>query len=198
MQLADSRIFHAVISTFIVLIIAPLIGLIIDRVTRLITRAIATFTSSKIANCIMIYVFFFGTVHHELAHAILAWITGARVDKVELFHPKNGTLGSVQFTPRKGLILGSIERVLASSAPITCGFITLTALINYLHTNSPQGVVKGIIYYLIISIFVHMRMSKEDISVYVKGLCVVSIILLVIFYIFNFNILGIMNIWIER
>jgi hypothetical protein len=173
-------------------------GFIIDKITCLITRIASKVIGCTLANGIMIYVFFIGTVHHELAHALLAWITGARIDKVELFHPKNGTLGSVQFTPRKGLILGGIERVLASSAPITCGFATLTALMYFLRANNPQGVIRGIILYLMISIFVHMRMSKEDIKVYIKGLWVVAIILLIIFYIININISGIFSIWVNN
>lgn len=195
MQIVNNRVFNAIMCTFIVLVIAPLIGFIIEQVTRLLTRVLARIFGCTIANGIMTYVFFVGTIHHELAHALLAFITGARVDKVELFYPKNGTLGSVQFTPRKGLILGSLEKVLASSAPITCGFATLTALISYLRANNPQGLLRGLIMYLIISIFVHMRMSKEDIKVYVKGIWVVAVILLVVFYMLNINGIGMVNLW---
>jgi hypothetical protein len=141
----------------------------------------------------MNYVLFVGTIHHELAHAILAFITGAKVEKVELFNPKNGRLGQVSFRLRKGLIIGGIEAVLASSAPITCGIFSLLALRNLLLSVDMNNIVKGLIYYTMVSIVIHMRMSPEDIQIYKKGILIFSIILIILMYAFNINLIYIIR-----
>jgi hypothetical protein len=188
-----NRLLIAIIDTIICISLPPLIGIIINFISKKISSILSEIIGKHLAYVVMNYVLFVGTIHHELAHAILAFITGAKVEKVELFNPKNGRLGQVSFRLRKGLIIGGIEAVLASSAPITCGIFSLLALRNLLLSVDMNNIVKGLIYYTMVSIVIHMRMSPEDIQIYKKGILIFSIILIILMYAFNINLIYIIR-----
>lgn len=138
---------------------------------------------------------FVGVVHHELSHALFAFITGAKITKIQLFSIFNsdGTLGSVQFSPRGGLILQSIQLCLASIAPMITGFISL----YYIYYAYTIGMITGawiyVMFYVAISILFHMRLSSQDVFVALKGLPICFILLVFIFYLFKVDVLGIFD-----
>lgn len=60
-------------------------GLIIEVAGNLFTRLLTRIFGGSVAFFIRNRLTFLGTVHHELAHALFAFVSGAKVTKIELF-----------------------------------------------------------------------------------------------------------------
>lgn len=112
-----------------------------------------------------------GVILHELSHALLVIMTGAKVTKMILFNPfDNKTLGSVEFKTRGGWLKTRIQLALSSCAPVIIGAIIIYFLIKITFIPGMILIFRIIFWYLIISIICHMSMSKPDIKNYLKGL----------------------------
>lgn len=77
---------------------------------------------------------FIGVIHHELSHLLLAILTGAKVEDVQLFSvfQKDKLLGYVSYRPRGPALLRGIQKILISIAPTVLGTITSFAGIYWL------------------------------------------------------------------
>lgn len=153
----------AAIATVILVIGYMAAGLIIRWIADAITALISLFTGGVIAFTIRNYVTFPGTVHHEFSHAIIATITGAKVNSINLL-PRGMTLGSVKFTPRGNKIFADMQVTLASAAPVFCGFLTLYLMYNYLLAYCTKSIHYVLFVYFFVSIFFHMTLSSRDLK----------------------------------
>ena len=133
-------------------------------------QIIAMATAPVVANAIVNFAFFPGVMIHELAHAFLAVITGAKITEVALFKVEDGSLGHVNFRNRGNIIIVALQNVFVSSAPMFVGAAVCIGCGLWLSVL-PAGYIwlKVIIWYLMISMFFHMTMSVQDIKVYIKG-----------------------------
>lgn len=184
------RALLALINTVIIMMIIPILGIvlnwIIDKTVSFLYRHFGRFITLLIVN----YLTFVGTMHHELSHAILAFITGAKVIKIDLFYPNGNTLGQVLYRTRGNIITKSIQNTMASIAPMLIGTITEYWLISAFRVCDILGI-KLLLAYLIISILFHMRLSSQDLKMCIRGLPICSLIIGCILYITKFNILNI-------
>lgn len=133
-----------------------------------------------------------GVMHHELSHALLAFLTGAKVQEIKLFqfNHSSGALGYVSYAPRGNVVFQSIQKVLASIAPILCGFISCSLLWYYVRPMTVDNILASVLfYYFFICIILHMSLSKQDITVMKSGLLVVVILLTIIFYVAQIDLL---------
>lgn len=151
-----------------------------------------------------------GVIVHEMSHALLCLMTGAKITKMSLFD-KNG--GSVEHHPSKLPFIGSI---LISLAPFVFGSVIIYFLaellgfkqINFFQIDySFSGIISFfknvisqfhlsdirsiIIAYLIISVAVTMTPSSQDLKNIVYSVLVLVIILILAIYCFHLNLLGI-------
>ena len=188
-----TRAILALINTVIIIMIIPIIGIIINWITDKIIRFIYRYFGRLVTLLIANYLTFVGTMHHELAHAIFAFCTGAKIIKIDLFYPEGHTLGKVIFKPRGNAITKSIQLTMSAIAPVVLGCITEYFLISYVSANSLSGIASFVIYYLIISILLHMTMSKQDIENAIEGLPICTIIVYWIVFATRFNILTLFN-----
>lgn len=188
-----SRAVSALVNTVIIMMIIPIIGIIINWITDKTIRFIYKHCGRLVTLLIANYLTFVGTMHHELSHAIFAFCTGAKVIKIDLFYPEGHTLGKVIFKPRGNTITKSIQLTMSAIAPVVLGCITEYFLISYVSANSLNGIASFIIYYLIISILLHMTMSKQDIKNAIRGLPICTIIVYCIIFATKFNILTLLN-----
>lgn len=166
------------------------IGLIIEWVGNIITSFFAMIFGGKIAFFIRNRLTFIGTVHHELAHALFAFLAGAKVTKIELFHVRGNQLGCVEFYPRGNAFTKAIQMTLSSIAPVICGAVSLCALSwvwRYCCNVEWHFVLNG---YLMISIFLHMNMSSQDIKNAWKGMPLTMLICYIVFYITKISLIG--------
>lgn len=182
------RVISAILNTAVIMAIIPVLGLVIDFITSVILNAIARHLNKGIALFVGNWLTFVGVIHHELAHMLMAIISGARVDKVQLFKPQNDTLGKVSITPRGNIVLQKVQTTLTAIGPVILGLLSLY-LINYFWlancTEIWQYLIVG---YLMFSIFIHMTMSKQDIKVCAEGLPICIILVFLIVIIFNINL----------
>jgi hypothetical protein len=188
-----SRLLVGLIDTIIIILIVPIFGYIIDKIVDCILKFLVKHFGVWITNFIANRLTFMGTVHHELSHALLAFITGAKITKIDLFYPQGNTLGRVEFKTRGNKIMQSLQLTMSAIAPVILGTCTEYLLVNYALVNCDVIWLKVIIYYLIISILFHMTMSKQDVHSAVKGLPIVTLIIFIIFSILDINIIHIVQ-----
>jgi len=168
------------ISALIITFAIPIWGLIIHFIEIAIYKLMIRLTSPVIAYFTVNWLTFPGVMHHELSHALFAFITGARITEFKLFSPNKttGELGHVNFAPRGAFFIKALQMSLASTAPVIMGTLSSILIINYLSSNADALPLYMVILfvYLLISIIFHASMSYADIKVMFKGIWVIAII----------------------
>jgi hypothetical protein len=142
------------------------------------------------------YATFLGTVHHELSHALLAVITGAKLNRVSLLNlnPASSSLGSVTYTCRGTRMARAVQSAMSSFAPMLLGSVSLYFLGSYVFgTGFNHVVLKIFLLYLMFSIFVHMSLSKQDVKNILSEMVYLVILLYIIFYLFGLDFLAMWN-----
>jgi hypothetical protein len=111
-----------------------------------------------------------GVLIHELAHALGAILTGAKVVHFTII--KHGdALGSVQVAFTDHFLLGSIQRYVVAIAPIVVG-----GILTFLICKRMAGHHNIWSIYFLICIIAHMDLSSQDIRVLLPGLPVIVFI----------------------
>lgn len=162
------------------------IGLSAECIVSILHYIMARIFGDRLGNIIVNYISFIGVIHHELAHAIMAFLTGAKIIDIKLFKLfscKDGVLGSVTFIPRGNEVIKSVQKVLASFAPAYCGIITLVLIGKYLSTNTVGLLAKVIILFCMISIALHINLSKQDIKNAASGIPVTFLFVWLVYFI---------------
>lgn len=175
---------HSLVSVLLVMAAAVALGFFFSYIRKFAA------THNPLGANLINYVTFIGVVHHELSHALLAFLTGAKVTEVKLFriNHKDGRLGYVSYAPRGNFIMMSIQKVFASVAPILMGFVTCGFLYMYVLPMA-EASIWGIclFYYVFLSIILHMSLSKQDIQVMKGGIIVVILLFTIVFYILGWD-----------
>lgn len=193
--LTTANITNAFVNTLIVIMIIPVFGTIFNLIKQGALKILSSVTSAKTANIIVNRLTFIGVVHHELSHALLAFLTGAKIESINLFKPdKNtGTLGNVRYIPRGNKILQSVQLTFSSVAPTPCGVLS-SILIVYLVIPKCVAVWQFIIvYYTLVSIILHMDLSKQDIKVALKGAPILMLLTYIILLITRANLIELLK-----
>lgn len=159
--LPDNLFVRAGVETLLVLLLLFAIGVIISGVSGMVGRIIAGLIGGRAAFIFRNNLTWPGTVHHEFSHALLAFITGAKVRKISLI-PHGQALGQVEYSPRGGRVIQSIQMSLSSIAPILCGMVTETLLVVKVLPLCDTWWKYAILAYFVISIILHMTLSRED------------------------------------
>ncbi len=172
-------------------LIIPLLGLIIHGTNRMIVGLIRMVFGNNIAFIVANYITFPGVIIHEISHALMAVLTGAKVIEFRPFWPdkEKGELGHVTITPRGNFLIRAIQSTFSSSAPVIFGLLTTAGLIYVVNTAELPTQINVALYYLVFSIIIHSTMSIQDIKVMLRGIWVIFIAILAICYFFNINIL---------
>lgn len=166
------------------------VGLLVEWFGNLLTLILSYLFGKKAAFFIRNRLTFIGTVHHELAHALFATVSGAKVTKIELFHVRGDQLGCVEFYPRGNAVIRAIQMTLASIAPVLCGALSLSVILWIFITFSLEIWQIVILGYLFISIFFHMNMSTQDVKNAWKGIPVAILIGYIVFLLTDINLLA--------
>lgn len=164
-----------------------LMGAVIELAGKVFAAMLARMFGEKTAFFIMNRFTFLGTVHHELAHALFAFLSGAKVTKVEVFRVRGKQLGCVEFYTRGNAVTKAVQMTLASIAPVVCGTMSLFVLSLLWLRYCTQIWHYVLVFYFFISIFIHMNMSAQDIKNAVKGLPLTIAVCYVIFLVLGFD-----------
>lgn len=192
-------ISYAIANAIAVIILVVTVGRLQNSALMYIHRSlIVNNFGTKVGNFISNRLTFLGVIVHESSHAVLAILTGAKIKNITFFTTReNSVLGNVQFQPRGGFILESIQCTLASLAPLLLGIPLEVYLINLLPSLN-NLYIKIFIVYAIISIWYHLRLSKQDIRVAAKGLPISTILISCIFYLSKYNLMGEIELWMNQ
>jgi len=131
---------------------------------------------------------FIGVMHHELSHALLAFVSGAKVHEISLFKPSGTELGHVKISYRGNVLLKALQSCLAAYAPVICGTMTSLVLIQILQKQDLQLWARILLLFLLISIILHEDLSKRDIMNGLKGLPIIMGAMFVIFLVSGLDI----------
>lgn len=165
-----NKIIQAAAFEGVMFLIIPLLGVIVEYIiVRGLRKMIAALISGQAEYYFSNYVLFFGVVVHELSHALFALITGAKITKIALFKPDNGSLGHVEFQTRGDAFLRALQLSVSACAPVVVGSILLTVLIFRIFPALSTTIQWILTIYASVSVLFHMNMSKADLKCYFKG-----------------------------
>ena len=189
---SSTNIIEAVVYALMGPVVLVFLGLLIHYLDLLLTGAIAKATNNTVAFIFRNYLTYPGTVHHELAHALFAFITGAKVLRINLI-PRGNRLGSVEFETRGNIFMKAVQLSLSAVAPVICGAVSMFLMIYFILPNCSIAWHYLLFIYIFISIFFHMTMSTQDIRNFLKGFPVCMLILFVIFLFVKPDFYGILQ-----
>ena len=160
----------------------PLIGWIIHKFGILEYRLFRSLIGKHLASFLCNRLTFPGVIVHELSHAVMATITGAKVTGISFFDLFRGSLGHVSLVFRGNAFIKSLQKVFSSSAPVLAGCGLSYILFQYMTAMESGWQGYALLGYLLFSIITHASMSAADIRIYKSGLKVaVPLTLLIAF-----------------
>lgn len=185
----EQRVLTALVGTICILLVIPAVGCLIHLIRTAILRVIGEMVGGETAWFIANRATFLGVVHHECAHALVAVLTGGKIEQMQLFHPQGDQLGYVVWRPRR-LYPGScaIQYTLVSIAPVVFGCCTVYLLGKYglpMCTSAWQTILVG---YMLFSIFIQSTMSRQDVRVAAKGLPVCAAMIFAVLFLTGIDV----------
>lgn len=188
-SILTERMVYGLLNALLIVLVIPIVGYIINIITRFLVKIISNFFGRGFALFVANYLSFIGVMHHELSHALFALLTGAKVNNISLFHPEGESLGKVEMSPRGNFLIRSIQLTMAAIAPVVMGTVTEYLLYRFAIPWASEIWQQVLVIYVMVSIFLHMTMSKPDIKNALKGLPICFIIIFLVIYVTGFNIL---------
>jgi hypothetical protein len=186
-----NRVIVLLILSICVSLFVILIGFIIERITTLMFQGLCNGVGQGFAHFICYKLTFVGTIIHEMSHALFAFITGAKVNKIKCFTFDKETLGYVEYTARGNGLHRMVQHALTACAPVLMGFSVMPLFIGLAFGVSNIGL-KILFWYCAVSVFIHMDMSVPDIKNYFRGYPIVLMILFAIMYLMDVLFLRVM------
>ena len=166
--LAAHPVLLVLVGTVLFPIAILLLGVFMELIAQAITTVISFFTGVIIAFGIRTYATYIGTVIHELSHAAVAFLTGAKVKKITLI-PHGATLGSVEYVPRGNKFFQGLQMSLSAIAPTVVGTVLLYLMFTQVHPLLTEAWHYVLFYYLALSILFHMDLSLTDLRNFFQG-----------------------------
>lgn len=165
--------YDSLLYTILIVCGSILLACIAKMIKDIAYEVLCRFLGYKVASRALDILTFTGTIHHELSHALLALVTGAKLQSITLFKlfSRDESLGSVCWIPRGSKLMKSIQHVLISYAPVMIGTFTLLLMyLGYDRVTAYGTLAKAVYSYIFISILLHTSMSRDDIKIALHGL----------------------------
>lgn len=180
-DLATSLIFVCIIMFTVIVI-----GVIVNKIEQIQIRLLSKVFGVSVAEFICNRLLFLGTVVHELAHALFAFISGAKITKIRCFtlFSKN-TLGYVEFCTVGGPFRRSFQLAFASCAPTVVGCAMLMVIFHAWQLPNISTAFRIFLIYFGFSVADHMSMSDADVKNYMKGCIFLFMVFLVFAMVFH-------------
>ena len=164
----ENKLLFAAVVAILLPFVVIAAGFIINYLGYAIAFLVGLFIDPMIVFGIINYLFFPGVMLHELSHALMAFLTGAKVTEMALFKRDEDSLGHVSFINRGNIFLVSLQNIFASAAPMFCGAAIVYGC-YYGVTHLTILWLRILLGYIGVSMFFHMTMSVQDIKIYIKG-----------------------------
>jgi hypothetical protein len=148
-----------------------IIGFVFGKLEQMLYKMFSKFVGQKLADIICNRVTVVGVVIHEYAHALFAFIFGAKVHKIRVFDIfKGNQLGHVEFSVRGNRLQKDVQLVFTSCAPVIAGLFVLYLSAFVLLPRAVMWWQYVLLGYLIVAMICHISMSDVDIKNYLRGL----------------------------
>ena len=180
-QIYDIPLLYSLIVAVVLPFLVIAVGYLISLIGEAFGALFGMITAPVVSYAIINYVFFPGVMIHELAHASLAVLTGAKVTEVALFKKDGDSLGHVNFRNRGNILVVALQDIFISSAPMFVGAAVVYGCVHWIMIL-PHSLLwlKIILGYLGVAMFFHMTMSVPDIKVYIKGVPLFIVIIFIV------------------
>lgn len=147
----------------------PAVGLFVAYLRNILYGFFGRTLGPKAAFAVMNYLTFPGVMAHELAHALVAKLTGCKINEIKLFRPSGDSLGYVKFTCQGKPARMAFQAAAASCAPVFVGFVTISLLSALAIRFNGYWHVGVLAYHAAFSTACHMTMSRQDLNSYKRG-----------------------------
>jgi hypothetical protein len=182
-KIHDIPALYALIIAALLPFVIIAVGYLIQLIGEALASGLSIMFAPQVASGLVNYVFFPGVVLHEMAHAFLAVITGAKITEVALFKHVDDSLGHVNFRNRGNIIVVALQNIFISSAPMFIGAVVVWGCFYWIHALGHTLLwLRILLGYIGVSMFFHMTMSPADIKVYVKGIPLFIVIVFVVVF----------------
>ena len=183
-------------NTVFVLSMVILLGLLLNAIKMKMLDVCCSAFGKKVGEFLVNRFTFIGVIHHELSHALFAFICGAQVTEVSIFRLKGDMLGNVKFIPRGPKMFRDLQMCLAALAPAICGMSTLYLMVYFINLRMAVEVWQIIVLiYIELSILLHMTLSSVDIKAAIRGMLTTLLIIFTIFFFTKYDLfMGIIDI----
>ncbi|SEF80036.1 hypothetical protein SAMN04487934_103200 [Eubacterium ruminantium] len=177
----DFPLLYAVLAAVILPFLIIAVGYAINYIGLAIAFILSLFVDPWLVQAIINFLFFPGVILHELSHAFLAVITGAKVTEVALFKKEGESLGHVYFKNRGNRVIVSLQYIFISAAPMFCGALIVWGCWAWI-LILPKALLwlKILLGYIGASMFFHMTMSSADIKIYIRGIPIFMALLFIV------------------
>ena len=184
-----SEIFYCILYSLIAVSVVPVIGASVNFIVSVVLgKGLSLINKNgKLYLFVVNTLTFPGVWYHELSHALFAFLSGAKVDKIKLYEKKDGHLGYVIYTPRGKWVSRSMQLCMASCAPVVMGMLADAAIIWLIYAVTLPVWAYILLGYLAVSILIHMDMSGADLKSYLKGCPFFFLFVMVISALFVFK-----------
>ena len=149
--------------------VIPAMGWLIERGRHYLYLWLCNVFHSRAGYIVMNYATFPGVMLHELCHVLMAKLTGAKVDKVKFFEPSGTSLGYVQFHCNGKKSSHAFQMAATACAPVALGFVVVALLRSGITFFHGFPVCQAYLWHMLVSMLLHMTMSKEDLKSYLRG-----------------------------
>lgn len=176
---------YCILITLSITLAIPIIGIIIAGIKNGVFKffdKIFKGRGGSASRFIYGFLLFPGTVFHECAHALGAFLTGARVTQFSVLPSKEdkNSLGRTVIEPRGSKMIRSIQLTASATSPVFFGLIVIILGIALLYPILTAFWQQALFTYLFLAIFFHMSMSNDDVKAWIKG---VPFLLILVFLI---------------
>ncbi|MBO5950719.1 MAG: M50 family metallopeptidase [Fibrobacteraceae bacterium] len=135
------------------------------------------------------YFTFVGTIIHELSHATLCILTGAKLKEICIFEENPERLGHISYCNRGPFFIRAFQDALIASAPTFVGIFLFYFGAHKLFSENFPFCQKVIIIYFLISLLNHSSMSLVDTKAYIKSCWILIFPVFITFFITSIQIL---------
>lgn len=182
---------EVIFNTIQILAVIPVLGLLLGYIEKILGVFFSKVFGNTVALFIMNHLTLIGVMHHELSHALFAFVSGATIKSIDLFKPQNNTLGSVEIIPKGNKIAKSIQLTLTAIAPVVTGIISMCSILYFVNINFNSMAAWHLVTvaYLFLSILIHSTMSTADLKCAMKGLPICTLIVFIFELITKFSLI---------
>ena len=167
--------------TVIVLLTPVVAGMILFGLERLQVELIGSL-DRDFAYFFVNFVTFPGTFVHEIAHMILAVVTGAEVNEICMFENDGERLGHISYRTRGPWFMVAVQHSLIAVAPTIAGFALGYVLLGYIFAGG-HSIWENIgLWYLVLSLIDHSTMSDSDLEHYFQGVWIFILPVFLLFF----------------